>query len=310
MIKVKYLNDEKRISLPDKLEDFKKQVESLFKINSKYKITSKIDKTGFIYIVTNEEEYNYYVKDLIEQNNYILLECNNIKKYLNFVKSNSEKIEDLEVKINQLNDEIKKMSIKLSNKPKRAKTYNDINFPKQKKKYFLEKLFDEKIHSIYIANFLNNNDKCTFLYKNIMNSNTDTPKNPNNQFQPIEFTVYINNGNNQNIKWPDDTILKCLNDNTDVFFYHCKWKKNLTEFNGQPCYAFPIIFNFKTKKIELGVVYSCRYFLTSDSKGRIGNTYGQVFVEIVKDLDEMGEDDLEFMNKYKPEPGKIERGEI
>jgi hypothetical protein len=179
---------------------------------------------------------------------------------------------------------------------------------KQKKNFFLEErnLLDKKINSKYIADFLNNNASRTVLYKNIMNSNNETP---NNQRQPIDFTLYISDGNNQNIKWPDDTILKCLNDNTDIFFYHCKWKKNSTYFNGNQCYSFNIIFNFKTKKIEPGV-YSCRYFLTSDSKGRIGNTYGQVFVEVINDFDEMGENDSVFMNKYKPKSGSIEFGQI
>jgi hypothetical protein len=66
MIKVKYLNDEKRIELPDKLQELKKQVKSLFKINSEYKIISK--KDDFEYIVNNEEDYNFYVKDLINTN--------------------------------------------------------------------------------------------------------------------------------------------------------------------------------------------------------------------------------------------------
>ena len=309
MIKVKYLNDEKRINLPDKLEQFKKQVRSLFKINSESEFNIISKKNDFECNINNEDDYICFVKELIQTDIYILIDSKiDLKKYLNFAKSNSQKIDDLEIKINFLNNEIKNMSIELSKNPKKSNSFNKINMYKQKKNFFLEErnLLDKKINSKYIADFLNNNASRTVLYKNIMNSNNETP---NNQRQPIDFTLYISDGNNQNIKWPDDTILKCLNDNTDIFFYHCKWKKNSTYFNGNQCYSFNIIFNFKTKKIEPGV-YSCRYFLTSDSKGRIGNTYGQVFVEVINDFDEMGENDSVFMNKYKPKSGSIEFGQI
>ena len=96
------------------------------------------------------------------------------------------------------------------------------------------------------------------------------------------------------------------------FFYHKTWDKKQTDFLGERCYPFTIVINFKTKNIKniyLGI-YSCRYFLTSDSKGRVGNNYGQLFLDVCKDLENMNENDKEFMKKYSVESGKVEQGVI
>ena len=114
------------------------------------------------------------------------------------------------------------------------------------------------------------------------------------------------------MQWPEDTILKCKNDNTDIFFYHKTWEKNSTNFNGEFCYSFKIVLIFKTKNknnINLGK-YSCRCFLTSDSKGRVGNSYGQLCLDVFDNLENLNEDDRQFMEKYRVEKGKVELGEI
>ena len=157
---------------------------------------------------------------------------------------------------------------------------------------------DTNIKSDYSMIILNNNETLSVHVEKI---NSPSP-------YPIEFTIYIKNNNN-NLTWPNDTILKCKNDNTEIFFYHCKWNQMKTNFNGEICYAFEIILNSKTKKIAVGK-YSCRFFLISDSKGRIGNNFGQINLNVFERIEDMNEDDNVFMNRYSVGEGKIEYGKI
>ena len=153
---------------------------------------------------------------------------------------------------------------------------------------------DTNIKSDYSMIILNNNETLSVHVEKI---NSPSP-------YPIEFTIYIKNNNN-NLTWPKDTILKCKNDNTDIFFYHCKWNQMKTNFNGEICYAFEIILNSKTKKITVGK-YSCRFFLISDSKGRIGNNFGQINLNVFERIEDMNEDDNLFMNRYSVRKGEVE----
>ena len=157
---------------------------------------------------------------------------------------------------------------------------------------------DTNIKSDYSMIILNNNETLSVHVEKI---NSPSP-------YPIEFTIYIKNNNN-NLTWPKDTILKCKNDNTDIFFYHCKWNQMKTNFNGEICYKFEIILNSKTKKITVGK-YSCRFFLISDSKGRIGNNFGQINLNVFERIEDMNEDDNVFMDRYSVGQGKVEYGKI
>ena len=308
MFNVKYLDSTKKIQMPNNLKDFILKVKHLFSINSDFDIFLK-NEYDFEIQITNEDEYKVNIHDMMGANVYILIKDKNIfQDYFNQLENNSKELDEIEKDFKNLLDDFNQFSIDKKNDKKKNKIYtndtdftNDFKFISKKSsdKYNqinLSNLVDKDIKSDYSAVFLNNNEKISAHIDKVI-------KSPD----LIEFTFYIKN--NGNLKWPNDTILKCKNDNTNIFFYHITWDKNETNFNGEMCYPFKIVLNFKTKNIYLGI-YSCRCFLTSDSKGRVGNTYGQLFLNVYKDLENMNENDKEFMNNYPVGKGQVELGEI
>ena len=311
MFNVKYLDSIKKIQMPNNLKDFILKVKHLFSINSDFEIFLK-NEYDFEIQITNEDEYNINIHELMGANVYILIKDKNIfQDYFNQLENNSKELDEIEKDFKNLLNDFNQFSKDKKNDKKINKIYtndtdfsNDFKFiPKKSSDKYnqinLSNLVDKDIKSDYSAVFLNNNDEISVLIEKVI-------KSP----EPIEVPFYIKN--NGNLEWPNDTILKCKNDNTNIFFYHITWDKNETYYNGERCYKFKIVLNFKTKNIKniyLGI-YSCRCFLTSDSKGRVGNTYGQLFLNVFKDLENMNENDKEFMKKYSVESGKVEQGVI
>ena len=312
MFKVKYLDSIKNIQMPNNLNDFKIKVKHLFSINSDFEIILK-NEFDFEIEISNEEDYKVNIKDLMNSNVYILIkDKNNFQDYFNQLEKNSNELDEIEKDFNNLLKDFNQFSKDKNNNNNKIgnKFYNNINdnnyqfvsktSSNKSNQINLSNLIDKNIKSDYSAVFLNNNDTISTQIGKIFSSSPE----------PIEFTFYIKN--NGNLEWPNDTILKCKNDNTNIFFYHKTWDKKQTDFLGERCYPFTIVINFKTKNIKniyLGI-YSCRYFLTSDSKGRVGNTYGQLFLNVYKDLENMNENDKEFMNNYPVGKGQVELGEI
>lgn len=306
MFNVKYLDSIKTIQMPNNLKDFILKVKHLFSINSDFEIFLK-NEFDFEIQITNEDEYKVNIHDVMGTNVYILIkDKNNFQDYFNQLENNSKELDEIEKDFKNLLNDFNQFSKDKKNDKKKIKIYtndtdfsNDFKFIYQKNKYNqinLSNLVDKDIKSDYSAVFLDNNEKISAHIDKVI-------KSP----ESIEFTFYIKNNGNK--EWPNDTILKCKNDNTNIFFYHKTWDKDETNFNGERCYPFTIVLNFKTKNIYLGI-YSCRCFLTSDSKGRVGNTYGQLFLNVYKDLENMNENDKEFMDNYRVGKGKVELGEI
>ena len=295
MFNVKYLDSIKKIQIPSNLNDFKIKVAHLFGINSDFDIFIKNDEINFEFHILNQYDYDLNIQDLINSNIYILIKNKyNFQSYFNLLNNNSKKLNEIEKKINDL---IKDMdSISLNKNNIRNNNINKyIPNPNKHKNIRISNLIDKNIKSDYSIIILNNNETLSCQVEKI---NSPSP-------YPIEFTIYIKNNSNNNLEWPNDTILKCKNDNTDIFFYHSKWNQSKTNFNGEICSYFEIILNSKTKKIGIGT-YSCRFYLVSDSKGRIGNNCGQIFLEVYENVENMNEDDETFMKRYSVEEGKVE----
>ena len=321
MLNVKYLDSVKKIQIPSNLNDFILKVAHLFGINSDFDIFTKNDKIDFEVQILNQYDYDLNVQDLINSNIYILIKNKyNFQSYFNLLNDNSKKLKEIESKIKDLikdfdtislnnqnnnnnninNNNINNNNINNNNKNNNNRNNNNRNNNNRNNNNIViipfnqNNFIDTNIKSDYSMIILNNNETLSVHVEKI---NSPSP-------YPIEFTIYIKNNNN-NLTWPNDTILKCKNDNTEIFFYHCKWNQMKTNFNGEICYAFEIILNSKTKKITVGK-YSCRFFLISDSKGRIGNNFGQINLNVFERIEDMNEDDNLFMNRYSVGEGKVE----
>ena len=92
----------------------------------------------------------------------------------------------------------------------------------------------------------------------------------------IEYIFKIQNNGQK--PWPEDAFLKCVNDDSDIFFYHCSigQVKNIDNIVYNEVDS---IINFKNKYPNIGN-YQCHAILMSDSKGQMGKTVGTLNIKI------------------------------
>ena len=92
----------------------------------------------------------------------------------------------------------------------------------------------------------------------------DIESNKNN----ITYTFKIINNGKEN--WPEDVFLKCLNNNSDIYFLSTKQKEIIIDGDNQ-WYEFKVYIKFKNyNKIEKKM-HKLKGYLESDKIGRIGN---------------------------------------
>jgi hypothetical protein len=161
-------------------------------------------------------------------------------------------------------------------------------------------------------NFNNNNNNINRNFDNFSNDFNipNIPQNYYNNFVPVkecdkDFScVYYENNvtinvsldeiinkkkiikynfkiqNNGKKPWPDDSFLKCINDDSDIFFYYSKMNTNKVIWSDNVVYnEFEVIINFKNPIPRKGK-YFCHAQLMSDTKGKMGNSIGTLFVNV------------------------------
>ena len=75
-------------------------------------------------------------------------------------------------------------------------------------------------------------------------------------------------------------FLKCINDDSDIFFYYSKINTNKVIWKDNVVYnEFEVIINFKNP-IPRKRKYFCHAQLMSDTKGKMGNSIGTLFVNV------------------------------
>ena len=228
-------------------------------------------------------------------------ELEEINKLNNLYNENQQKIENIKKLIEKLRTQINLYENELSNN---ININNNNNYNNNK--------------NINFNN--NNNINRNFNNNNNINHNFDSfsndfnipniPQNYYNNFVPVkecdkDFScVYYENNvtinvsldeiikkkkiikynfkiqNNGKKPWPDDSFLKCINDDSDIFFYYSKMNTNKVIWSDNVVYnEFEVIINFKNPIPRKGK-YFCHAQLMSDTKGKMGNSIGTLFVNV------------------------------
>ena len=244
-IKIIFVNQSEKIEKPKSLNEFKEKISNLFNINHNdlkniiIKMKSPIDV-----FLENNNVYN----DMVRFANLsdIVIEIK-IKKSNNNNNNNNN--------IYNLNNQMNNLNI---NSIQEDSTYIK-NYYQQ---YYPEPIeIDEDYSCVFYE------DKKTLKIKL-----SDLRRNDNR----VKYTFKLQNNGQR--PWPDDTYLKCVNDDSDIFFYHCligpvKWIDNIV-YN-----EFEIIINFKNDYPNVGN-YQCHAILMSDSKGQMGKSVGTLNIKI------------------------------
>jgi hypothetical protein len=145
---------------------------------------------------------------------------------------------------------------------------NDFNFPNIPQNYqnnFVQiKEINEDFSCVYYENDITINVKLDEII---------------NKTKIIKYNFKIQNNGKK--PWPDDTFLKCINDDSDIFFYYSKMNTNKVIWKDNVVYnEFEVIINFKNPIPKKGK-YFCHAQLMSDTRGKMGNSIGTLFVNVI-----------------------------
>ena len=299
------------IDVPHNLYDFKKEIINKFKglteslmRNAKI-ILNLIRNTEKIPIeIRGENDYQDFVieNNNVEKNISITIpnypkqiESEEIKKLKNLYNNNQQKIENINQLIEQLKTQINFYENELSsnnininnnnnnkninlnnnkinlnnNKNRNIDNFsNDFNFPNIPQNYqnnFVQiKEINEDFSCVYYENDITINVKLNEII---------------NKTKIIKYNFKIQNNGKK--PWPDDTFLKCINDDSDIFFYYSKMNTNKVIWKDNVVYnEFEVIINFKNPIPKKGK-YFCHAQLMSDTRGKMGNSIGTLFVNVI-----------------------------
>jgi len=293
------------IDVPHNLFDFKKEIinkfegltESLMK-NAKI-ILYLIQNTEKIAIEINrEKDYQEFVieNSNLEKNISITIpnpeEIEKLKKIYNNNQQKIEKIkqliEQLETQLNFYENELSSNNININNnnnnkninlnnnkinlnnnKNRNIDNFsNDFNFPNIPQNYQNNFVQIKEINEDFSCVYYENNITIDVKLDEIINKT-----------KIIKYNFKIQNNGKK--PWPDDTFLKCINDDSDIFFYYSKMNTNKVIWKDNVVYnEFEVIINFKNPIPKKGK-YFCHAQLMSDTRGKMGNSIGTLFVNVI-----------------------------
>jgi hypothetical protein len=239
--------EEKNISIT--IPNYPKQInesEEIEKLKEKYNNNQqKIEKIKQL-IEQLETQLNFYENELSSNN--ININNNNNNKNINL---NNNKI--------NLNN----------NKNRNIDNFsNDFNFPNIPQNYQNNFVQIKEINEDFSCVYYENNITIDVKLDEIINKT-----------KIIKYNFKIQNNGKK--PWPDDTFLKCINDDSDIFFYYSKMNTNKVIWKDNVVYnEFEVIINFKNPIPKKGK-YFCHAQLMSDTRGKMGNSIGTLFVNVI-----------------------------
>ncbi len=287
---LKYIKEIK-MKFPNNFNDLIEDISNQFKIDQNELITLQ-----FIFNITNgekmiieindEEKYQYF-KNLYE-NNCESIEVN-IRNY-NF-KTNSEYRNEINEEINQIRSTLYKQEKnindlknnvennqnldKIVNLNKKMEAYNTLLVSQEKEKKKKSDLFFSSINETIDNNILS----CEYIEKEkLIRTKSTILKN-----YVIEHNILIKNTSKNNNEWPIDTFLRCVNDDSDIYFYHINDRIKKTQKEGvENIYIFQILVLFKNYKNIKEGEYDLKYQLINDFYGVIGDDYGNLIIKVIE----------------------------
>ena len=246
-------NLEKNISIT--IPNYPKQINN----KNQSKESEEIEKLKKIY--NNNQQKIEKIKQLIEQ-----LETQ-LNFYENELSSNNININNNN---NNKNINLNNNKINLNNNKNRNidNFSNDFNFPNIPQNYQNNFVQIKEINEDFSCVYYENNITIDVKLDEIINKT-----------KIIKYNFKIQNNGKK--PWPDDTFLKCINDDSDIFFYYSKMNTNKVIWKDNVVYnEFEVIINFKNPTPKKGK-YFCHAQLMSDTKGKMGNSIGTLFVNVI-----------------------------
>lgn len=259
----------------------------------------------------NNESNNEASKDFEGRDQLIDLEkiIENQSKKIKKFENDLIKIQELQTEVQFLTKQIFKINQRLSSKKENEIKVKNSSAEKLKKKFTKknEEKTPEKNNETTLYKEDNNNDLNNNI-SNINNYNIDNFDSNNYQKEKknylsckffknkdiiiskslikenftIHHKIKVFNDGMDNLCWPEDTFIRCINDDSEIYFYHSNDKEIQIKNQNTIFFLYKVIILFKNYyNIQEGK-YTLNYQLISDFFGNIGNETGYLTVIVTK----------------------------
>ena len=259
----------------------------------------------------NNESNNEASKDFEGRDQLIDLEkiIENQSKKIKKFENDLIKIQELQTEVQFLTKQIFKINQRLSSKKENEIKVKNSSAEKLKKKFTKknEEKTPEKNNETTLYKEDNNNDLNNNI-SNINNYNIDNFDSNNYQKEKknylsckffknkdiiiskslikenftIHHKIKVFNDGLDNLCWPEDTFIRCINDDSEIYFYHSNDKEIQIKNQNTIFFLYKVIILFKNYyNIQEGK-YTLNYQLISDFFGNIGNETGYLTVIVTK----------------------------
>ena len=246
----------------ENIQTLERQLKNLKDILQKEKNEIEKLKNDIEKAKNHEEE-----RDVVNENDFELIKNSQIIRN-SIINKNTEKNEenfnnDFEIGSSYMGSkDIKKKNVskfKVINSKKNKKNTNNYNFEEPMSSSVIRPM------SFLSCSFVDNKNKKKIQHYKIEKN------------EPIKMEIFF--FNDGRTEWPKDSILKCINNDTDIYFLSQKLSNKLIQQSKKKdklCFSDFIQIYFKNyHRIEPGK-YTLEICLYSDLKGKIGNKNGIV----------------------------------
>ena len=252
--------------------ELKEQINQIYLMLQQSVLSNHLNKQN-TFLENDEIEVDEKINldKLKELEKKIKLESNqqkNIEKKIKEIKNEKEQFFD---RMNYLNREVEKYQKLISTK-KNEKQILEKELKDLQKIQIVNKKKPQKPKNIPFLScyFYNERNVKQILIKKIVKK------------EPIKTQIYFSN--NGLGEWPKDSILKCINDDSDIYFLSQKLTKEELLYSKKKNKEYihtniNIIFK-NYNKIKKGY-YTLKIQMYSDLKGKIGEGYGEVVLNVV-----------------------------
>ena len=253
--------------------ELKEQVNQIFLMLQQTVLTNTLHKKNSSHMNENDEieiDERIDLKKVKELENKIKLELNQQKSLeakINDIKKEKDQYFD---RMNYLNREVEKYQ-KLISTTKNEKLTLEKELKDLSKTKIINKPKPKPQNRPYLSCYFINQRNVKQILKKKIEKN-----------EPIKTPIFFSN--NGLGEWPKDSILKCINDDSDIYFLSQKLTKEellYSKKKNKEYISTNIDILFKNyNKIKQGY-YTLKIQLYSDLKGKIGEGYGEVVLNVV-----------------------------
>ncbi len=254
-------------------QTYKKQYENKCK-TIEFKIANlreiKIGQLNKELLDEGNSEYFEEIKKMKE-------EINKLSEYKKFYEIQKNEIKDLKVKIRiipELQTQVQFLSKQLYKLYENYDNLINSNVWENNNKNIINNL--KQLIKEFFLNKINTNYSCKFIQNEdiLIDKKNLTPG------FTKKYKIKVYNNSKDNLNWPEDTFIRCINEDSDIFFLPSKIKEIDKENNDNIVYLFSVEIIFKNYNSDN---YSLKYQLISDNNGEIGNDIGELKIKLIAD---------------------------